>query len=426
MSMIRETLSLRWSDLSDEVRAWALATGRARLADVSVALGDVEAWRDDWRSEGASWPTYTLDVSVDGQEVGSVVGWHVIGEMGPDGNRREREWACQDDDGCYSGKCTACIDDDPEPAIESGSNVGKTLLLPQFAADGAVLVYDQDTIQVAIDDAASEADHGDDPSLADLDPDDGGEDYETRYVVRDFRIVEITIRKCQKFPNGEESDCYRNGHYRSTVTTYLLTGYAVVDGDTTCDVCETVDEAIAEADVTGDDGELHATEQAAQTALAALVDDRLDDLDDLDGMTHDRDDDGLYVAPDDADDDDTDARYHLDAEETVRVCLHGWYAVLDEIVGALGRRAALDASRSWQADMDRVIADRDPWVMLSDSIAGGNCATMSRAFAATFGARIGAAGEVGAARASAILAIRDDTFSRRACRMAAHRAMQTA
>jgi hypothetical protein len=138
------------------------------------------------------------------------------------------------------------------------------------------------------------------------------------------------------------------------------------------------------------------------------------------GLTVGHDDEGLYVAAEDGDDDE---KYHLDGPQLTAVMRHGWAVALDDIVDALGVRATLDAARAWQAEMDRIIAERDPWVTFDDSIAAGNCRIGTQSFVNRFRAEIGAKGEIGAARASVILRMRDDAYTRRAARVAAQRTL---
>ena len=418
-TIIVADLARRWPNLSETEQAWAIERGYARSADVSITLGDVQAWQDDWLSEsGAAWPCYELHVSVDGNAIGTVTGWHLVGPMGPDGNRQYEEWSTADDDGVCGGKPHPCISDDQPPCIKSGDNVGAMVNLPLLDEDGCYLIYDADDIQDDIDRAARKADHGDEPTWEDADIEDA-EDYGTRYIIKYYRVLEVCTRRVQSWQTSLHWDA---GRERGA--TYYVTAWTTSLHDT---LVETESEALESLREESDDGKAWTTKAKAEASLAVIVDERLAELDDLPDMEHDRDEDGkLYLREKDADEDDEDARYHLTPDETARVCQHGWLAILNEVVHAFGRRAALNACRSWQEEMDAIITERDPWVLITDSIAGGNCPAGSRSFAATFAAKVGAEGEIGAAKASAILAIKDDTFTRRACRMAAARVMQTA
>ena len=61
------------------------------------------------------------------------------------------------------------------------------------------------------------------------------------------------------------------------------------------------------------------------------------------------------------------------------------------------------------------------WVMLEDSLDAGNCEPESRKFKEVLISTLGATGDIGAVRATTILNIRDDGFTRRACQQAALR-----
>jgi hypothetical protein len=114
--------------------------------------------------------------------------------------------------------------------------------------------------------------------------------------------------------------------------------------------------------------------------------------------------------------------YHLDEGEVARVCQYGWVSILDELTAAFTRRATLALARDWQAEMDALIAESDPWVTLADSLAAGNCKAQSASFAEQVARHLGPGdGPVGAARASVVLGLRDDAYARRACRVAAAR-----
>lgn len=125
---------------------------------VTIKMAAAQAWRDEWIEieEGitGSWPTYTLEVSVDGEKVGSITGWHYVGWWDRfDGNGDE--WERRDSDEQSSGLPTF----DPETrTIRAGDNlVDGDLVLPAGA-------YDADAIETAIETAAGQAKHGDAPT----------------------------------------------------------------------------------------------------------------------------------------------------------------------------------------------------------------------------------------------------------------------
>jgi hypothetical protein len=101
-----------------------------------------------------------------------------------------------------------------------------------------------------------------------------------------------------------------------------------------------------------------------------------------------------------------------------------WYHVatnqsVEEVASALrARKVNARASR-----LDELIKQHGNriWVGLVDSIAGGNCQAGTQAFAKSFAQQLSACGDLGAATAEAILRVRNDSFTLRACRVAALR-----
>lgn len=409
--LIVRTLVARWDELSDAAQEWAIDRGYARYPELSAELADAEDWRDDWRSpEGGSWPCYTLDISVDGREIGAVTGWHYVGPWSGQCDGRPSSWTERDDDGACCGLPRVWRDGDG-PYIDHGDNVGQPLLLPRAGEDGRALVYDEDRRgehNRALEEAADGADHGDAPTLDDLDAGDG-DHWSDVWIIRGYRVEPIRIFRIDEFPNGDDN----NGQQ-----TYLVTGYVAVDddGEPLGEIRENDADAIADIDGVGDDGKVYRQHGAAEKALVQMVRDRIGDIDTPDGLDVEWDGDAIAVTPEGANE-----PYHLDADEIAAVCTSpaGWLAVWDSIMGAYRQRETLAARRGWNESMDAVIAEKDPFVGIADSIAGGNCRAMSEEFARLICEREG--GEVGAVRASRILAIRDDVYTRRACRMAAAR-----
>lgn len=126
---------------------------------VTIKTAAAQAWRDEWieTEEGVtgSWPTYTLDVSVDGEMVGTIKGWHYVGEWDDHAvSSLGGEWTTRDSDDQFSGLPTF----DPETrTIRAGDNLYGDLVLPAGA-------YDADAIETAIETAAGQAKHGDAPT----------------------------------------------------------------------------------------------------------------------------------------------------------------------------------------------------------------------------------------------------------------------
>lgn len=411
-------LSEVWSDLDDDERDWLVDSGIVEEVEASVECTDAQSWQSDWREESnAAWPTYTLTITADGMDDIEVIGWHLVGVLGPDGNRRHAEWDTEDSDGAANG-----LPHVDEWDIRGGANVGGVIPIPCWRGESGWLTLDraslgQDHYRGALSDAASHADHGHEPTWQDVDRDDM-ETHETRYIIRDSRIIEIEILTGGIAGHDvERYDGPDAGQYRYyTVTEYYATAWSTSETD---DIYESEEEVVQSLCDLADNETSYTDEDDAKAALARLA---YDAHDIPDGMDCDIDDAGLYVQPEDEDEDE-DARYHLDAGQCSRVIRYGWSSVMGDIVDALGIRATLAGARQWQEEMDEIIDRCDPFVSVSDSLAGGNCRAETDRFRATLCDKLG--GDVGAVRASVILAIRDDLYTRRACRVAAQRYMES-
>jgi hypothetical protein len=358
---------------------------------VEIECVSAEAWRERW-TDGASWPLYTLRVTVDGVVIGEVEGWHFLDpEPGSPGSLTTR-----DADSAHRGlpnvRDRVREDDEDAVWIEAGDNCDGTLELPAG-------VYDLDAIEAAILAAADTADHGPDPELADAD-----HVVETRrigWAIVDYRLVEIECEERTGYDTAPDDD-----DMLPLVRAYVYDGevYGSLSG--------------AEEQALEDHDRVYADKAAARERLAELVDDMLigGDVDPPEGMVVERDAEGIYVAMAG----DRAEKYHLDADDQATVCMTGaWGVIYKWLVDAFGRRAMLAALREEQARIDAIIAARDPFVSAADSFRAGNCPAGSRAFAQRCGEHLGASGEVGGARASVILGLRDDVYTRRACREAA-------
>lgn len=90
---------------------------------------------------------------------------------------------------------------------------------------------------------------------------------------------------------------------------------------------------------------------------------------------------------------------------------------------AFAQRAAQKRQTARNAELDRVLSERGTsiWVTVDDSTGAGNCPHGTDHFRKQLASRLGATGEIGAVTAATILAVRDDSYTRRACRAAAMR-----
>lgn len=406
-------LAALWPDLDDDGRDWLVDAGIVSEVEADVECTAAESWESDWRSESnAAWPTYTLNVTADGMESVEVEGWHLVGPMGPDGNRQHEEWDTEDGDGACGG--LPYVDG---WTITSGDNVGSDTLIPCWRHEGCWVTLDREALGTdrhgrgSLGDAAGDADHGSEPTWEDV-PRDDMERESTVHIIRDGRIVEVDLLSgglapCE--PESDDDDHYSR-YYRSRRTAYYATAWSHGETEDTYRDERAAKDAIAEL---ADDGELHKDEDAARKALGRLVLDAQTVPGDLvEGV----DDDGLYVEAQDAGE-----RYHPDADQLATILRAGWMPVIDDITEALGVRETLAAAREWQAEMDAIIEADDPWVMIDDSVRGGNCPVGTQSFVRELARHEDAVGEIGAARASLILSLRDDSYTRRACRLAAQR-----
>lgn len=99
----------------------------------------------------------------------------------------------------------------------------------------------------------------------------------------------------------------------------------------------------------------------------------------------------------------------------------GWYHVtagqsVESIRATLANRRQTQQAAEIDAAVDRV-ADR-LWVCVDDSLSSGNCYPGTNQFRQSIQSVLSADGELGAVTAATILSLRDDQFTRRACRAA--------
>lgn len=396
-------LAAEWEALDDDGRDWLVEAGIVEAIEPTVECTDASTWDSDWRTESdAAWPGYELTITAPGLEL-EIGGWHLVGPMGPDGSRSSREWDQQDDDGAACGLPRV---DGWE--LEAGANMSGGCLIPCWRHEGRLLTLDPSVLGNRLRDAAGDADHGGEPEWDDVDRADmeQGDGY---YMVRDGKIVDVaTLHGGLAGATTYDADDRRP----AVQTTYWAEAWS---HDLTDDTYQTMEDALDSLRELADDGKIYRHHRSALKALSELaVDAQGEDV--ADGLVAGIEDDGrLYVA----DENDPEDRYHLDADDTADVLAHGWAGVVDQIRSAFGTRKVLGLARDWQAEMDAAIITADPWVMVADSLAAGNCKQETAAFAARL--QEGADGEIGAVRASVILALRDDPYTRRACRLAAWR-----
>lgn len=216
-----------------------------RPATVTVTLAVAQPWSVAWLADGGAWPTYVLEVAVNGADVGDVEGWHFL-DYGRPAHGGPEEWTEADGDGAFSG--LPRFTTGRRPVIVAGDNAGNDLILPKYDEDGAAFVYDEDEVNAAIRRAADRADHGPPPSV-DMIPTSArrrAEVVRTVYVAdADMSVRAIEISRARAFRTGDG---------------WLLTGY-LVEGT------EAVYETEAEA-VEAVEGDRYDDEADAEAAIA--------------------------------------------------------------------------------------------------------------------------------------------------------------
>lgn len=405
---MRIDLADLWPDLDDDQRDGLVEHGAVVEVEADVECTEAQPWQDDWRSDtGGSWPTYTLEITADGMDPMEVQGWHYVGPMGPDGNHQSETWVEQDDDGCMSGRISV---DGWE--IDHGESMSGGGLTPCWRRGDRWVTLDRESLQDAIDDAARATDHGSEPTWEDVTADDCDVGVDTVWTIREDKITETTLYRGGVAGHDEDDESRRDAWGQPRINTVYWAQAWLAD-DTIYESRREAERGLREA---ADDGQLYQSEADAVAAAVAAARKKHGEPA---GLRVDEDDGGWYVAAED--DEDGDDPYHLSAAEASAVLRYGWIAITDDVVDALGQRQTLAAARQWQAEMDDIIDADDPMVTVRDSLAAGNCHAETDRFAAGLRQRLGLPADATEAPASAILAVRRDAYTLRACRVAAQR-----
>lgn len=122
-----------------------------------------------------------------------------------------------------------------------------------------------------------------------------------------------------------------------------------------------------------------------------------------------------------------DDEYHLDrqpawAYRTTVAAIEWLLSAATTAEAAITRRRTERRLAGRNERLDQVLATTPVWVSADDSVGAGNCPLGTTEFRRRVELELGAQGEIGAVRADMILALRDDNYTRRACRAAALRA----
>lgn len=395
-----------WPDLDDEARERLIEWGLVGEVDPTVTVASTERWDEGCSDNGGYWPDYLLSITAEGlAQPMSAAGWHFVGEWDGHCDGCPEDWACRDDDGACNGLPTV-----DEWLLCDGDNVssdGDGLIPCWRLQDGSIVTIDRDSLRDAIEDAAGTVDHGDEPTWDDVEHSDCDDTEETRYIIHDGVIAEVDILTGGLAPTTTyDPDTDRD------VTAYHAQAWAhSLDEDT---VYESLDDCLDAVRQRADDGKARKSEAKALMALCELATDQHGVPD---WLTTGTDDDGWYVASED----DEDERYHFSSEDATSLLKNGWSGVLDTLREALGTRATLAALIEERTKLDAIVTELDPFVGVEDSLASGNCRAVTDIVTREMREIVG--GEVGAVRASLLLAHRDDQYSRRAVRQAARRLM---
>jgi hypothetical protein len=265
---------------------------------------------------------------------------------------------------------------------------------------GEWCTLDRDELETSLERAANGVDHGSEPTWEDVERGDMDDADDAVYIVRDGAVVRLDI-----VTGGVASVL---DSYTDDVRHYATAWSHSESGDVYESRMDVIDDIQSESDT----GRIYADESVARAALVALCSDTHGEPE----MSHGCDDEGFFLASSD------DERYHPTSDELAEVYRSGWSAIADVVADALGRRAARALLREWQREMDAIISERDPFVGVDDSVAAGNCRQGTSVFRERIERHLHLqSGCIGAVRASVILSLRDDAYTRRACRQAARR-----
>lgn len=384
---------LRQSYLSQMIEC-----GYIQTVEPVAKLTSSQSWEDEWISEcGGSWPVYEIELHAPGMEAIDLAGWHCVGDFD---DHNGTGWEVRDDDSQFTGLPRLSSDGD---RIECGDNLSGSCDIPIWQHEGQWWTLDTDTLEDVIQSAADQTDHGGRPRWHHVDRDEMTvkDDF---WIIQDNRVVFVELLHGGLAPLDS-----RDG---KGDTTYYAEAWS---HSLTEETFETLGECLDDLAEYADNEAVYDDETKAQIVFGAFVEGQVELPE---GFTSDTDDYGYYLSHDD----DDDTRWHPTSDDLAAVLSSGsWMAVIDELTSKFGVRRVLDLNREWQSQMDYIIEKYNPWVVFQDSRNAGNCAQGTEAFTAKVSESIGAAGPCGAARASLILSVADNAYTRRACRMAAQR-----
>lgn len=402
-----------WPDLDDAAKTALVDEGMVSEVIPDVICTSADDWRSDWQSEyGCAWSEYELEIRVDGETLATVQGWHVVGEQ-QDTWGNSRGW-CEDDgdDQCHGlPYCDGWT-------IRGGDNLEDVDIPCWRGPSGGFLTFDRDELgderwcNGLLSKAAGAADHGESPDIDELTLGDLDET-ETLWAVIDGKSTAVEISHGGLAPHQREADQdLGDGDWRYvTVTDYYVEGW-------THDDCETIFPD-RDACIESLEAKIGRVYHSEELLIADILDDACRAHGEPDGITvacygNIKPGNG-HLHPDDQPDD----QYHPTVEEAIAAKLHGWDSLLETLVDAFGRRACLDACKAWRDRADTIIASQPVLVTFEDSIAAGNCTQETEQVRLAIQDSFGDG--VTAVDAQFLLSLRDDAYSRRACRVAAMR-----
>jgi len=401
-----------WPDLNDDTKTVLVDCGIVKEVKPTATLTDHETLTTAHSENTTWWPEYTVELTAAHlPEPLEVSGWVECGwwrDYDGDG------WRISNGEGGLSG-LPHCSDDAWEIGnVEGGNDVE----IPLWRSpSGGFLTFDRSVLGRCyinvIDDAADHTDWSE-PTIDDIDASDLDDD-ESVWIVKGGEAAEITL-STGGLGETETEDWYddENGGHSVLVTTYELQAWTheLADGRVFADR----DDALAHL------AECHGVEKVYDSEDLLIVD-TLDDccreFGEPEGLTvraYGRSDDrhAGYIHPHD----DHDNNYHVTAEQALSCRREGWGALLPDLVQSLGRRACLDACKEWRDEADARLQRDGHAIMVTWelSIDAGNCEQESNQLR---DAIVDSFGDVTAVDARFLLSLRDDQYSRRACRLAA-------
>jgi hypothetical protein len=257
-----DTFVDNWERLDSESKEALVENGVVEYADHVVTVTSADSWADDWRPESnAAWPEYELAIHAGADEKMRVIGWHVVGPMGPDANLPKEQWDCRDDDGAFDGRPRV-----DEWTVKPGAHMSGGGPIPLWKEGNQWVTFDpsalNDDLGYAADEAAAEADHGDEPTYEDA---DNFEIQDTVWIVVDGEPEEVDILQGGAAIDGRELSGWPDRDF-GLKRKFWATGWTHTLAEN--EKWASKKEALADIVEYADDGKLYESLSEAESAVA--------------------------------------------------------------------------------------------------------------------------------------------------------------